>query len=392
MKILILTRHFPPEVSGGVRRWFWMADALAKRNHEVVIAAPDLGNSHDFVSQQFTPRIIRVPHVSAIRGARQASSSPKSSTKKEAKIKTTLRTSLLLPDADIRWVKFLVRQLREVLDGETFDWVVTSSPPESLHYAGYKLKGTIARRWHADMRDYWLDYPLIAARNKNTRRALEARIAKKWLKQADLRTAVDTGMAEEMGRLSGQEAKVLPHFAPPNPPQDISIDFKGPTDGVRLVYTGSFSLSDKDRKIAPLLRAYEKAYETAKNLSLHIFGQLTPDEMKSIETSSAKNRIFFYAAVPAGQALAAQQHSDALIITAAEKANAIPGKLMEYRQTGKPIIAVGNGPWLDSNPDIKQGSEAMILASEKSLPASTVTTIKLEDVCDTLIDLYTLKE
>jgi glycosyltransferase involved in cell wall biosynthesis len=272
-----------------------------------------------------------------------------------------------------------------LLEGENFDWIITSSPPESLHYAGYKLKGVLANHWHADMRDYWLKYPLIDIRNNHIRRARESRIAKKWLKRADLRTAVDSGMASEMESLSGCQTRILPHFSLPNFESKTSVNFEGPVKSVRLVYTGSFTLSDSNRHIEPMLQTYEKAFKTRKNLTLHIFGRLTQHEVQAIKTSRASSSIFFYGAVSAEKALSAQKNADALVITASKKASAVPGKLMEYRHTNKPIIAIGDGPWLSANPDIKQGEEAMILASKKELPVSNVKTINLQGVCDTLI-------
>lgn len=398
MKLLIVTRHFPPEVSGGVRRWLLLSQALARRDHEVVVVAPDILPAPDPDIHADNLTVLRVPHPAARRGHNLASQQGPIQPSHIAQgrtafeeLKAWARSHLLIPDPDIRWAQRVRQVLADKYAHEAFDWVITSSPPESLHFLGYALTGKIARYWHADLRDHWLEFTLVEERKRIFRRLRERRLARNWLGEASLITALDHDMENEVKGLASGRVTILPNFTQQQSRQDTTrgeVDFLGDKKSVRLVHTGSFTLSDPHRTIQPVIEAFKAAATEQPNITLHLFGKLAPNEYEHIALSKYSARIFIYGPVSAHAARAAQHQADALILTASPSTPSLPGKLLEYREARKPIIVIGNGPWRQKLSETAIGAEAMIAAGQGLLNFHNVTSPTTEETCALLEALY----
>ena len=324
LRILFISRHYPPHVSGGSRRAFELVQGLRKGGDAVTIACPYAGDD---------PNSIHIPHPQ-----------PEASTKKAAKPswKDKLRTHLLYPDPDILWSLRLVKAVKQAYP-DSFDCVITTSPPESVHVAGYLLKKSWGCNWVADFRDSWLEVPLYPIRQKWYRKWIEKKLARVILKTSDLRITTLDAYSEEVKTLSRLEAHTLPNFAPaPIPSQ---INYKLDPNYIHIMHTGSFSLSDLNRSISPLLDVFTKAKAKNDKLQLHLIGRLSDDEVTQVQACEASGSIHVAGIFNYNETRLLQNQTHALIVTAAPGAIAIPGKIEEYKSSNKPIIAIGNGPW-----------------------------------------------
>lgn len=356
--ILIMARHFPPHVSGGARRPYLLALSLKQLGCEVSVVAPRLPEGIEGLS---------VPHPH-----------PEPSTggvRKRAGLRDLARAHLLWPDPDIRWSMRAARAAHAA--GLRADWIVTTSPPESLHLAGAWLKQRIGGRWAADFRDEWLARPFHAVRLNPVRRALEMRLARWALKTADLLTAVDDVVGREVRSLTGRYAHHLPQSALP-PPEPVALDGTGP----HILYTGSFSLSDPRCSIEPTLQAFSAAWLSRPQLRLHLVGRLSETEQAAVETCDAREGILMYGPRSYQEARAFQAAADAFVVTGAPDATAIPGKVYEYRTVGAPIIAIGDGPWrrIGGYADVDAAEAMASLAKNTARTAPSV-------VCETPLEV-----
>ena len=84
--LLIITRHYPPEVSGGARRPYLLACGLRDRGYRVAVASP--------FAPEGEPDWIHVPHPAAERGRIAAGASQ---TAPEPGWKTALRRMVRWP-------------------------------------------------------------------------------------------------------------------------------------------------------------------------------------------------------------------------------------------------------------------------------------------------------
>jgi glycosyltransferase involved in cell wall biosynthesis len=318
MRIVMLCRHFPPAVSGGARRPYLLARALAATGHEIRVLAP-------------TPcagvAVVAVPHPHIDPDPRGSTGPPTP--------RDRLRRAVLLPDPDVRWA---IRASRAKIDLAP-DWVFSTSPPESAHVGGWLLRRRFGCRWVADFRDHWLDHPLRAERaGSPLRTGLERFLARRLVLRMDAALAVSESIAAEVRALGAGTVEVMENFAEP-PSWRIDL----PAGDIHVVHTGSFALSDPARRVGPVLDAFAAANNP--RVRLHLVGRLDDEERRLVAACPAAARIAVTGPVNLETARAYQAGADALLLVTAPDTPHVPGKLAEYRAAGKPVIAFGGGTW-----------------------------------------------
>jgi len=242
----------------------------------------------------------------------------------------------------------VVRTLAEIkLDA---DWVLTTSPPESLHVVGSQLKAVMNCFWIAEFRDTWIIAPHRQALAKwPWRRMIERRIAKRCLRSIDAITSVSDAVLSELRQYVPADTPecIIDHFsdAPPAPA-------KLPASDLNIVHSGGFNLSDRRRHLANALRSLDKinAQRSDYRIHLHIAGQLSPAENRLLNARPDDDltlaRVTRLGAVSLDQSRALQAGADALLLHTPDNSHALPGKFAEYRQTRVPILYLGGGDWL----------------------------------------------
>ncbi len=334
MHILLISRHYPPEISGGARRPFLMVNALRALGHQVTLVTPFL---------QEDTHAICVPST-AINNAMKAehsSNPPSSSTSFLAKVRQFFRTLLLWPDPDIRWARSVVRAVK--VKNIRPDWILTTSPPESVHIVGAHLAKIMGVPWIAELRDTWVENPHreILERSK-LRGFIERRIAKSTLSTANAITSVSEPVMSEARKYvrQGTPECIISHFSDP-PKTPHTFDSKH----LNLVHTGAMTLSDRNRHLVPLLKALQPVYAQRPELILHIAGDLTAKEIKIAENASIPVQLHGPVSLPNARAL--QAGADGLVLYTSPNSHALPGKYAEYIMAKRPILYYGSGDWLD---------------------------------------------
>lgn len=328
--LLIVTRHYPPEVSGGARRPYLIAHGLRARGYRVAVASP--------FAPQDEPDWIRTPHPAAERGRAAAQADVSEA---EPRWKSWARRMARWPDNEIGWAGHAARAV--MASGLRPDWILTTSPPESAHAVGDRLKRALGKRWLVEMRDSWIEEPLRPElASSRFRRFVEGDLARRWLTDADARIAVSGGLAEEMQRLAPEATSplsVIGHFADASP---APLKFEG--EGLHVLHSGSFSLSHQGRRLADLLAAFAILAPRCPAARLHLVGRLTALERAELALSSLAHSITVHGEVTYAQARALQAGADGLILYQ-QGIDALPGKLGEYLECSAPILTVGEGGW-----------------------------------------------
>jgi len=330
MHILLITRHYPPEISGGARRPFLYVAALRQAGHRVTVITPfDLKDDDS----------ITVSNSAINRGisTRVNPSKPTFRTRLSDK----LRPWVYWPDDNIRWA----RDVAETLEQSPIDadWMVTTSPPESLHYVGYALSRKFKVKWAAEMRDTWVENPHRKVLRQSRLRAwLERKIAKHYLSRADAITAVSEAVMSEARKYVRPSIPkcIIPHFCNKT---DETYTFDPST--LNLVHTGGFTLSDHRRHLAPLLHALDNISAKRPELVFHIAGPLTKDEQDMAK--QALTNIKWHGLVPLESSRAMQNGADGLVLYSPHGSHALPGKYAEYAMAQRPILYFGSGEWLN---------------------------------------------
>ncbi len=342
MHILLITRHYPPEISGGARRPFLLVQALQSLGHKVTLVTP-------FESDH--PYHIHVPNTAIDNGLRLQSYPNEAAARKPNipdKLKNFLRQWLFWPDPDIRWARDVIKTLKAA-DLKP-DWIMTTSPPESIHIAGAALSQALGVSWLVEMRDTWISMPhrVILERSK-LRAYFERRIAKNTLRKAQAITCVSEAVMSEARLYCAPNTPelIIPHFSKPiNLSKNTKQDLVDIFDQARLniVHTGGFSLSDRRRELAPLLDVLKPVFHKRPELTLHLVGPLTPSEVALAKASPVK--IIYHGIVSLEKSQALQRQADGLLLYTPKDSHALPGKYAEYAMAERPILYYTDGSWL----------------------------------------------
>lgn len=322
MRVLLLARHYPPAISGGARRPYLLAGALHNADVDIRVCAPSLPQGEAGWT---------IPHPN--RDPAPAPAAPGFT------LRDLARDLLLWPDPDIRWCLQAARTI--IADSWRPDWVISTSPPESIHVAGEQIARRTGAKWAADFRDLWLEAPHRRERLRPHRRIGERILAHRLLPRADLVTAVDPAVAAEVRSLGARNVHVLPHFVAEMRATPAEL----PKDLLNIVHAGSIALSDPEAGIAALLGPFEAALARNPALRLHLVGRLTDEERRAAVTSSAASAIRLWGPLPLDGALAMMAAADALVFVASAKMHVPPSKIADYLTFDVPIIACGDGPW-----------------------------------------------
>ncbi|MDP3458103.1 MAG: glycosyltransferase [Hyphomonas sp.] len=321
-RLLLLTRHYPSAVSGGVRRPYLLAAALRRKGVDVRIVAPSLPEGEPGLA---------VPHPNRDPSDDTGPARPS--------LRGIARDLLLWPDPDIRWCQRAADAA--IAEGWKPEWVLSTSPPESIHVAAERLARALGARWAADFRDLWLEAPHRTERRRLHRRIGEGLLARKLLPKADLVLAVDQVVAAEAGRLGARGPQVLEHFTS----EDVPAPFAYEGSGLNILHAGSIALSDPEACIDDLLAPFEAATALRSDLVLNFAGRLTAAEKARIAASPAAPGIRQFGPVPYETARAMMAGADALAFVASGKMHVPPSKIVDYLAFDLPLVACGEGPW-----------------------------------------------
>ena len=351
-KVLLITYYWPPSGGAGVQRWLKLIKYLNQQGVQctVITVDPDKASYpvRDDSHLKDIPDTVRVLHTSTrepfalykkvVRRktipyagfANEDTSFPK-------KVIRFIRGNFFIPDARKGWNKYAYRKAAELLKSESFDAVITSSPPHSTQLVGLQLKKHFPIHWIADLRDPWTDiyyYEMMLHTLWAKRKDLK--LEKSVLSGADdilvVSTKIQALFAEKISDAS--KIHVLPNGFDPSD-FDQKISERPPI--FTLTYTGTLSA---DYPINSLLRCLESLKDLNLALRLCFVGTVAPD----IQAQLSPFNVEFKGYLPHDESVQHLMQSDALLLIIPKVMNnegILTGKLFEYLGAHKPILAFG---------------------------------------------------
>jgi hypothetical protein len=156
VKVLLVTRHFPPGGGGGVQRPLKFATHLPALGIETHVLAPDVPGALPDGAELELPTqawIHRVRYVGPRAGRPAERLLAKQGLARVGTQAALLGRRLLVPDENVPWSTFALPIAIRLVRREKIDVVLTTSPPPSLHLLGAAVKRTTGAAWVADLRD-----------------------------------------------------------------------------------------------------------------------------------------------------------------------------------------------------------------------------------------------
>lgn len=228
------------------------------------------------------------------------------------------------------------------------DWVISSSPPESVHVGAHRLSRHLGASWMMDMRDGWLDEPLNPWLKSDAFRPwIESRMESAFVRHASCVTVTSEvwkTMLEQRIEGIAHKVHVLMNAAP-----DVEPSSRPPTyssgDRIRLLHAGSLEASSRVRTAERFYSALETLIRAAPGPVEVVFaGNLRPHEkdiLKRLTDEVSTCDVRCRPPVSHAEALAEMQRSHGLLLLSNSKA-AIPSKLFDYLAAGRPVFTVAD--------------------------------------------------
>ena len=356
-KVLIITYYWPPAGGPGVQRWLKFVKYLPEFNIQPTVYCPENPSYPTLDSsllQEVDSKItvLKHPIKEPLRFLKLLFKSKTNKlskggipdSKKQGLFERFLlyiRGNFFVPDARIFWVKPSVKYLSSYISKHQIDTIITTGPPHSVHLIGMQLKAKYQLQWLADFRDPWTD--ISYHKNLNLTRNAQQKHLKlegQVLNATDHIIVTSSQTKQLFSKITQKPISVITNgFDDENVPS-ITLDSK-----FSLTHIGS--LLNQRNPILLWNVLSELVQEIPKfkaNFQLVLVGNVSADVRTSIDSTGLTSFLKTVGSVTHNEAVMYQRKTQVLLLLEANTTEAsyiIPGKLFEYINANRPIVALG---------------------------------------------------
>ncbi len=353
MKVLIITYYWPPAGGSGVQRWLKFVKYLPDFNIEPIVFIPDHPNYAliDTSLENEIPQSVKIlkqsiwePNnlLSKLKSKQQQSSagflSPDPSFF-EKKLRY-IRANYFIPDARKFWIKPSVKHLSNYLKNNKVDAIITTGPPHSLHLIGLKLKQNTGLKWIADFRDPWTDIDYfhqlpLTERSQKKHKDLE----KKVLQNADSITVIGKTMKEKFKVFNRNIHVITNGFD-----TVTGTNSSKPDKEFTITHIGLMNADRNPKSFWKVLgELKQENMNFASDLKVKLIGEVAKEVRQSVLENNLQDQVQFISYLPHAKVVYHQKNTQVLLLAANNVPAAkgiITGKIFEYLQAGRPILAI----------------------------------------------------
>jgi len=352
LRILVIAYYFPPLNSTASHRPYSWAAAWAKAGHEVHVlttekysfdGALDLDHDLSTFRVHLTPYLHKEWSATANGGHEARNVAQRWDRLKIVTRHVRLGLGMF---GELAWLAYrpLLRQAVELSRRHRFDFVISTSPPEVVHFVGYALARRTGVPWVADYRDLW--FPEMRINQFRSTAWLTGVLKRPRLLRAAAVSTVSEGLSRRLGAFLGRDVIVCYNgFFPEGVADRILRPWED--DKKHIVYTGRLFPKKRDpgRFFAGLARALQEQPRLADMLCVDLYGYDDPWVREAILAHGVERCVQVHGLVAHRDSLTAQHHANMLLFVdwMDERAEGIlTGKLFEYFASGGSILCVGN--------------------------------------------------
>jgi hypothetical protein len=358
-KILVIAYYWPPAGGPGVQRWLKFVKYLPEFGFEPIIYVPE-NPSYPITDKKLVDEIpknikvlkkpIQEPYGWAGFLSKKKTKTISSGIIQEKdptfleKLLLWIRGNFFIPDARKLWVKPSISYLAKVIADEGIKTVITTGPPHSLHLIGLGLKQKYAIQWIADFRDPWTSigyHKKLRLSPSSARKHKE--LEKRVLSVADKIIVTSNTTKQEFEAITDKPIKVITNgFDEILEPTEQDSKFTISHIGSLLTGRNPMVLWDVLHDLILNNEAFNKA------VKVQLAGVVGEEVLKSIHDFGLDAHVQQMGYLSHDNVLEVQQKSQVLLlleIDSEETKGIIPGKLFEYLNAKRPILAIGPEEW-----------------------------------------------
>ncbi|MBW8241580.1 glycosyltransferase [Muricauda oceani] len=358
-KILVIAYYWPPAGGPGVQRWLKFVKYLPDFGIEPIVYVPE-NPSYPIVDEKLMEEVptaikilkqpIKEPYAWASLLSKKKTKTISSGIIKEKdpsiieKVLLWIRGNFFIPDARKLWVKPSISYLAKVIADEGIQTIVTTGPPHSLHLIGLGLKNKYNVQWIADFRDPWtsIGYHKKLRLTKSSQAKHKA-LEKGVLLKADKIVVTSNTTKMEFEGITPKPIKVITNGFD-DELQPMELDSKFTISHIGSLLTGRNPLGFWQA----LQELISENDNFKKSVKVQLAGVVGEEVLQSIKDFGLTDYVEQLGYLPHNKVLEAQQKSQLLLlleIDSEETKGIIPGKLFEYLNAKRPILAIGPKGW-----------------------------------------------
>lgn len=356
-KVLVITYYWPPAGGPGVQRWLKFVKYLPEFNIQPIVYCPENPSYPTLDSsllQEVDSKItvLKHPIKEPLRFLKLLFKSKTNilskggipDSKKQSIFELFLlyiRGNFFVPDARVFWVKPSVKYLSSYISKHQIDTIITTGPPHSVHLIGMQLKAKHKLRWFADFRDPWTD--ISYHKNLNlTHKAQQKhlKLERQVLNTSDHIIVTSSQTKKLLSKITQQPISVITNGFDDENVSSITLDSK-----FSLTHIGSlFDQRNPTLLWNVLSELIEEFPEFKANFQLVLVGNVSADIKASMDSAKLTSYLKIVGSVTHNEAVIYQRKTQVLLLIEANTTEAsyiIPGKLFEYINANRPILALG---------------------------------------------------
>lgn len=350
MKVLIITYYWPPSGGSGVQRWLKFVKYLRDFDIEPVVYTVDnplYATKDDSLLDEIPEgiEVLKQPMldpqrlVTRLFGKKTENNMGNSSQKGSL---SWVRGNFFIPDPKMFWIRPSVSFLEDYLKNNTIDAIISTGPPHSMHLIAEKLKISTQIPWIADFRDPWSGlYYTTDFKLSNFAKKRNEKLENGVLKNADTVITVGDFLKKELeGKANLVEVITNGYDQEAFTQEKITLDAT-----FSIAHIG---LLPKQSNPIILWKVLQEICsvddEFSNHLELQMTGSVSEEVMNSIASHSLSKYVRSNGYVQHEKAIELQRKAQVLLLLIPKVENAkgiITGKIFEYVQAKRPILAIG---------------------------------------------------
>lgn len=379
-RVLILCYFYPPLAGGGVHRALAFTRYLPAQGWDcsvVCAGEEDYWVMDSSLGARVPPEteVLRVRGGSAIAAWLRLRGSQRG--RRAGGTFATLRRLSdwwLMPDSYAGWAERARAAAARRLERGDIDVVLSTSPPDSVHLAALALRRRFGVPWVADFRDPWVGLYLREPPT-SWHRARQARLERAVLEGADRVLVASRTHARELGKRSDAQVPVDRQVHLPNgfEPGETEARPAPEAEMFTLVFTGTLSqMPDTGTFLEALHDLFVRRPDVRRRLRARLVGPFDADYADRAVALGLTGIVEFTGPMAHAETRAMQRSAAALLLWKPRgMPTMVPGKLYEYLDAGRPLLAL-----LDSDDEaaelVRRAGGAVIAPGDRASAAAWI--------------------